>query len=203
MSYRKIIIGLCVAVFVSFFGYVYLKIASKSQTINNDNPNIITSFHYNNVKIGGDFTLNKHDGTDFTFSDIKGKPSLIYFGFTHCPDFCPASLQIMDAVAKNIDVNRIFISVDPARDTIKQLSNYVSLYKEGLIALTGTVSDIDKVTKKWNVYYSINKQSDTDKNYLVDHTTYLYVTDKNGHVIALVRPEATYQEIVAFLQKNQ
>jgi protein SCO1/2 len=201
MVRKKIIFGTFFVCVLFLLGTIFFRTIS-STGIKNNNNNIITSFVYNNIKFGGDFTLNKHDGTEFKFSDVAGKPSLLYFGFTHCPDFCPTSLQIMDAVSNKIDINRIFISVDPQRDTIKNLSDYVSLYKAGLIGLTGTASDIDTITKQWNVYYSLNKQSETDENYVVDHTTYLYITDKTGKPIAMVRPEATPKEIIKFLKKN-
>jgi protein SCO1 len=201
MNGKKIIFGLFVISILGVLGYLYARIAS-SKHIQSDNQNIITSFLYNNVKFGGNFTLTKHNGKQFTFYDVQGKPSLIYFGFTHCPDFCPTSLQIMDVVSQSVDVNRLFISVDPARDTVKNLSKYVDLYKAGLIGLTGDSATLDTITKQWNVYYSFNKANEADKNYTVDHTTYLYVTDKKGQPIAMVRPEATPQEIIDFLKNN-
>lgn len=196
--YRKkiIFIGLFLVV-VTFlmFGYKHLP-----QTIQTQNPNIITQFKYNNMSFGGDFTLTKHDGTAFQFSSLKGKPTLVYFGFTHCPDFCPTSLHIMDVVSNDIDINRVFISVDPERDTVKNLADYVTLYKKGLIGLTGTLQETDKVAKQWRIYYSFNKQTPTDNDYIVDHTTYLYVTDAEGTVQGLIRPEATPKEIIDFIK---
>ena len=200
MIRKKIIYGFLLITGVLTLGYFF--ISSFHKGINNDNVNIITSFHDNNIQFGGDFTLTKHDQTDFTFSSVNGKPSLIYFGFTHCPDFCPASLHIMEAIAKDIDINRIFISVDPDRDTPQSLADYVALYDKGLIGLTGTPQTIDAVAKNWKIYYSFNKTNEDDKNYTVDHTTYLYLTDKNGKPMAMIRPEATPQEIIHFIKEN-
>lgn len=186
-----------ISIFI-IYAYYYL---SKSD-IQTSNPNIITNFHKMNLKIGGDFTLTKHDGEQFKFSSLYGKPTLMYFGFTHCPDFCPTSLQIMDSVSNAIDVNRVFISVDPERDTVKALQDYVLLYKKGLIGLTGKLSETDKVAKQWLIYYSFNKQNPDDKNYVVDHTTYLYLVDKHGKLSAMFRPEATPTEITEFIKNN-
>jgi len=174
---------------------------NNTDAVKNYNPSyFITNFDQTKVKMGGDFTLTKHDGSNFKFSSVKGKPSLLYFGFTHCPDFCPTSLQIMDAVSEKVDINRIFTSVDPERDTVAVLSEYVKLYKQGLIALTGDITQTDAVAKQWKIYYSFNKQNKDDMNYTVDHTTYLYLTDKNGHIVALIRSEATANDIIAFIK---
>lgn len=186
---------------IAILVFLYLNHSGNNQTVSS-NPNFITNFNHKVVTFGGNFTLTKHDGTEFTFSSLKGKPTLLYFGFTHCPDFCPASLQVMDAVSNKIDVNRVFVSVDPERDTQKVLKEYVSLYKEGLIGLTGTLEQTDAVAKQWYVYYGFNKKDETDQDYLVDHTTYLYLTDKEGKIVSLIRPEATPDEIVEFINEN-
>ncbi len=200
----RVIVGMCL-LYIGYAGYVFIikGTANDNMQVTNTQPsNIITSFQQSKIKIGGDFTLTKQDSTVLNFSILYGKPTLMYFGFTHCPDFCPTSLQIMDAVSNSVDVNRVFISVDPERDTVDALSDYVSLYKDGLIALTGTLAETDKVAKQWYIHYSFNKKDSTDKNYTVDHTTYLYLIDKQGTLQAMIRPEANPQEIIDFIKKN-
>ncbi len=200
----RVIIGLCLLC-IGYAGYVSIvqETASDDEQIPITQPsNIITNFQQSKVEIGGDFTLTKQDSTALKFSSLYGKPTLMYFGFTHCPDFCPTSLQIMDVVSNSVDVNRVFISVDPERDTVDALFDYVSLYKNGLIALTGTLAETDAVAKQWYIYYSFNKKDSTDKNYTVDHTTYLYLTNKHGKLLAMIRPEASPQEIIDFIKKN-
>jgi cytochrome oxidase Cu insertion factor (SCO1/SenC/PrrC family) len=208
MSYKtiiyRIIIGLGI-LYIGYTGYIFIingNTRDNIQVTNMQPSNIITSFQQNTIKIGGDFSLTHHNGTSFKFSSLNGKPTLMYFGFTHCPDFCPTSLQIMDAVSNSVDINRVFISVDPERDTVDALSDYASLYKDGLIALTGTLAETDSVAKQWYIHYSFNKKNSTDKNYTVDHTTYLYLTNKQGKLLAMIRPEATPQEIIDFIKKN-
>ena len=132
----------------------YLKFGGFSSEPNQDFTNadpdrihVITNF---GVPIGGDFTLTNQNGEEQSFFDLNGKPSLLYFGFTHCPDYCPTALQSFDAVANIVGVdkiNRVFVSVDPERDTIDVLKNYVSLFTEGLIGLTGTLSETDAAAK--------------------------------------------------------
>lgn len=198
------IIGLCLLC-IGYAGYLSITRQStldNAQSTITQPSNIITSFQNTKIKIGGDFTLTKQDSTALQFSSLYGKPTLMYFGFTHCPDFCPTSLQIMDAVSNDVDINRVFVSVDPERDTVDVLSDYVSLYKDGLIALTGTLTETDSVAKQWYIHYSFNKKDSVDKNYTVDHTTYLYLIDKQGKLQAMIRPEATPQEIIDFIKKN-
>jgi protein SCO1/2 len=185
-------------------GYIYyIFVFNDVKKLTQDqNPNIITQFQYNDMKIGGDFTLTDQHNKPFKFSSLYGKPTLMYFGFTHCPDFCPTSLQIMDAVSHDVNINRVFVSVDPKRDTVKTLATYLTQYKKGLIGLTGTLQETDTVAKQWYIYYSFNKKDDTDKEYTVDHTTYLYLIDPKGQLLAMIRPEATPQEIIDFIKNN-
>ena len=190
-------------------GYFYFSFSkTKDTALQTHSPyseNIITNFGAG-LATGGDFTLTQSDGQKFTFSNMYGKPSLLYFGFTHCPDFCPTSLQVFDKVDNLLGdnkINRIFVSIDPERDTVEKLHDYVSLYKKGLIGLTGTLEETDKVAKLWRVFYSLNKKSKTDTDYIVDHMTYLYLTDKNGKLIAMFRAEATAEEIANFIKTEK
>ncbi len=167
-------------------------------------PNLITGFDQS-VKIGGEFSLTDQNGAAFSSEKLKGAPSLLYFGFTHCPDFCPAALQVFTEVSDQFEsapINRVFITLDPERDTAEKLKDYVSLYKAGMIALSGTKQETDKVAKQWRVYYSANKKDPNDQDYLVDHSVYSYLLNKNGELVAIFRSEATAAEITRFIKEN-
>jgi len=167
-----------------------------------DRIHVITNF---GVPIGGDFTLTDQNGKKQSFYDLNGKPTLLYFGFTHCPDYCPTALQSFDAVAKLVGsdkINRVFVSVDPERDTVDALKNYLSLFTDGLIGLTGTLEETDAVAKKWRIFYSLNKQNEDDTDYMVDHITYFYLTNPDGELTAMIKPDARPADIAAFLTKN-
>ncbi|KAE8099182.1 hypothetical protein FH972_017186 [Carpinus fangiana] len=129
--------------------------------------------------IGGPFNLISHDGKHVTEKDLLGKWTLIYFGFTHCPDICPEELQkLVAAVDKikektGIEIVPVFISVDPERDTVEQVGEYVKEFHPKLIGLTGTPDEIRSVARAYRVYYM--KTAEEDSDYLVDHSIVMYL----------------------------
>lgn len=133
--------------------------------------------------IGGPFSLVNHDGKRVTEKDFKGKWTLVYFGFTHCPDICPDELlKLAAAIDKikekaGIDIVPVFISVDPERDTIEQVREYVKEFHPKLVGLTGTPDEIKKVARAYRVYYM--KTAEEDSDYLVDHSIVMYLMDPN------------------------
>jgi len=133
--------------------------------------------------IGGPFELVNHFGETVTEQDVINGPTLIYFGFTYCPDFCPLDLsRNTEAVAlakeQGVDVTPVFISIDPARDTVPAVADYVSLYGENLLGLTGTQEQVDVAAKAYRTYY--RKNGDGDEDYLMDHSTHSYLMDTDG-----------------------
>lgn len=129
--------------------------------------------------IGGPFTLTDQNGNRVTDQKVFAEPSLLYFGYTYCPDVCPMdTARNAEAVTillqRGIDVTPVFISVDPGRDTPAVLHDFAQIMHERLIALTGTAEEIDAVSEAWRNYYRINNQDDPE-NYLVDHMTNSYL----------------------------
>ncbi|KNA14236.1 hypothetical protein SOVF_109310 [Spinacia oleracea] len=129
--------------------------------------------------IGGPFNLINHEGKKVTEKDFLGKWSVFYFGFTHCPDICPDELQkLASAVDKikeksGIEIVPVFISVDPERDTVEQVSEYVQEFHPKLIGLTGDPEEIRKVARAYRVYYM--KTTEEGSDYLVDHSIVMYL----------------------------
>ncbi|KAK9289855.1 hypothetical protein L1049_008015 [Liquidambar formosana] len=129
--------------------------------------------------IGGPFNLTNQDGKHVTDRDFLGKWTLIYFGFTHCPDICPDELQKLAAAIDKIkektgiEVVPVFISVDPERDTVEQVGEYVKEFHPKLIGLTGDSDEIRKVARAYRVYYM--KTGEEDSDYLVDHSIIMYL----------------------------
>jgi protein SCO1/2 len=167
-------------------------------------PNVITNIQ---ADIGGNFELINQDGKKVTYQDFKGKPTLIYFGYTFCPDYCPTTLQTFAQTHKllqnrGIDTNIVFISVDPDRDTTEVIARYVKLFDSNLQGLTGSKEQIDRAAKSWRVFYNIAKKNEKDTNYFVDHLTYSYLMDKTGKLIAILKDSATAEQISALIEKD-
>ena len=137
-------------------------------------------------KLAAEIVLRADSGP-VRLSDHHGKITLLYFGYTSCPDICPTSLANLKLTLGNLSpeeaaqVQVIFISVDPARDTPEKLGQYVQLFDPSFIGATGTRDEIDLITSAFNAYYKINSKS--KDNYSVDHSGFITVIDRSGYVI--------------------
>jgi protein SCO1 len=145
--------------------------------------------------IGGPFSLVDQTGKRVTDADFKGRYMLVMFGFTNCPDICPAGLQVMTAAldqigAKAEKVTPVFITVDPERDTQEKMSSYVKSFHPRLVALTGTVDEIKAVTKAYKVYAKKAENAGDPSNYSMDHSSLFYLMDPDG-VFAAHFPHTT------------
>jgi protein SCO1 len=139
------------------------------------------------AEIGGPFHLTDQDGRAVSDQDLKGKPALIFFGFTHCPDICPTTLFDVSEVLRGLgpDANRVgaaFITVDPERDTSASMKDYLSSFDPHLRGLTGDPDAIKAVAKAYRVYYK--KVPLEGGDYTMDHTAIVYLMSKDGHFIA-------------------
>ena len=154
--------------------------------------------------IGGPFQLVDQSGAAVTEKTLQGKPSLIFFGFTHCPDVCPTSLfemsEILRAMGKDADrVNAYFISVDPERDNAAALKDYLSSFDPHLKGLTGDPEAVAKVLSAYRVY--AKKVPLKDGDYTMDHTALTYLMDRDGKFVAPFNLKRTPEEAAADLKK--
>lgn len=136
--------------------------------------------------IGGPFQLVDHNGKTVTEQNLKGKPTLIFFGFTHCPDVCPTALfemsELLRAMGKDGDrVNAFFVSVDPERDSIAKMKDYLSSFDPRLKGLTGDPAAVEKVITGYRVY--AKKVPLKDGDYTMDHTALIYLMDREGRFV--------------------
>jgi protein SCO1/2 len=137
--------------------------------------------------VGGPFRLVDQNGAVVTEDALKGKPSLVFFGFTHCPDVCPTTLfdvsQVYKALGRDGDkVGAFFVSVDPERDTPEILKEYLSSFDPHLRGLTGEPNAVAAMEKAYRVY---SKKVPLDAGgYTMDHTALVYLMDKNGRFVA-------------------
>ena len=138
--------------------------------------------------VGGPFSLTDQEGRTVTDKDFLGKYMLVFFGYTYCPDMCPTELQVMSAALDNLgakadDIQPIFISFDPKRDTPEVLKQYISNFHPRLIALTGTPEEIAAATKAYRVFYNKLGNTSGPDTYLMDHSTITYLMDKQGKFV--------------------
>ncbi len=154
--------------------------------------------------IGGPFQLTDQTGKAFTDKDLKGKPTLIFFGYTHCPDVCPTSLfemsEVLRAMGKDADkINAVFISVDPERDTPATMKDYLSSFDPHLEGLSGDPAETAKVITSYRVY--AKKVPTKDGDYTMDHTALIYLMDRDGHFVSPFNLKRTPEEAAADLKK--
>jgi protein SCO1/2 len=149
------------------------------------------------VSIGGPFALTGPDGKTITDRDLRGKPYLVFFGFTHCPDVCPTKLfQLSEALRamgdKGRDLRALFISVDPERDTPEAMKSYVASFDDRIIGLTGDRAAIDKVVRDFRAY--ARKVPTKDGDYTMEHTALVYLMGKDGGFVGPLNLDRPPQE---------
>ena len=154
--------------------------------------------------IGGPFQLTDQSGATVTEKNLQGRPSIIFFGFTHCPDICPTSLfemsEILRAMGKDADrVNAYFISVDPERDSKDAMKDYLSSFDPHLKGLTGDPEAVAKVLSVYRVY--AKKVPLKDGDYTMDHTALTYLMDRDGRFVAPFNLNRKPEEAAADLKK--
>ena len=178
---------------------------------------IIKEDEANRAAVGGPFKLIDHNGNEFTEKNLLGKFSLLYFGFSHCPDVCPAELDKLtiwiDRIKKdcNVDVQPVFITCDPIRDTPEVLQHYLKDFHSSIIGLTGTHSQIKEMCKNYKVFFSTPANANPTDDYIVDHSTFTYVIDPEGQFMEAIGTiydeeeglERIEQHIKTFLPKAE
>lgn len=198
----RILLSLALAVAVlaiGVAGYIIYDRMAGPQTISGEGL-VITG-----TKLGGPFSLTDENGKAVTQAAFAGKYTLVYFGYSFCPDICPTGLQTMaealdQAGDKAENVVPVFISVDPDRDTPDQLKEYTALFHERMEGLTGTKLQIDDLVKKFRVHYQIRKDIDPE-NYPVDHSSFFYLMDDQWNLVAVFRHNATAAQIANVLKQ--
>lgn len=139
--------------------------------------------------IGGSFELINHDGKTVTDKTYRGKYMLVYFGYTFCPDVCPTELQVMTGALEQLgdkakNIQPIFVSIDPQRDTPQVMKDYVANFYPGMIGLTGSSEQISKAAKLYRVYYAKASEKDAEPDeYSMDHSSIVYLMGPDGSFV--------------------
>jgi cytochrome oxidase Cu insertion factor (SCO1/SenC/PrrC family) len=159
---------------------------------------------WNRGPVGGPFALTDHTGRLRTDGEFRGKLMVVYFGYTYCPDVCPTDLlaisQAIDALGPAGDaVQPVFISVDPERDTVAHLAEYVPAFHPRLIGLTGAPEAIRKVALSYKAYYA-KVAVGPGQDYVVDHTGVIYLMGRDGEYLGFVPPQTTPQRLTDIIR---
>ena len=151
-----------------------------------------------NSNIGGEFELINQNGQTVTDKDIFKEPTILYFGYTFCPDICPLDMyrnaEVVDLLDKNeISVTPVFVSIDPERDTPEVIGDFVKFHHPKMIGLTGSKDQIDQVSKVYKTYYKAQRSN--DDLYLVDHSTLTYLILPEYGFVEFFRRDKSADEI--------
>jgi protein SCO1/2 len=158
------------------------------------------------LTVGGPFSLIDGDGKPVTDQTWRGKYMLVYFGYTYCPDVCPTTLTSVAAALDKLgpkadQIQPLFITVDPKRDTPAVVKQYAAAFTPRLIGLTGTPEQIAAAAKEYRVYYAEHRTGPGPDDYSMDHSSVLYLMGPDGRFIAPVRADQDGPEIAAALTK--
>ncbi|MSP21194.1 MAG: SCO family protein [Alphaproteobacteria bacterium] len=158
------------------------------------------------VQIGGPFVLVDQNGTAVTDKDLVGHWSLIYFGYTFCPDVCPITLTILtqtiEALGPQGDkVTPMFITVDPKRDTVDELRAYAEHFHPRMRFLTGTDEQVTQMTRAYKIFRAIREETPNDPDYFVDHTSLVYLVGPDGKYVTYFAHNTPTAEMAARLRR--
>ncbi len=154
--------------------------------------------------IGGPFKLIDQNGKTITDQDMKGRPYLVFFGYTHCPDICPTTLFELSEVLRALGpdagkTGALFVSIDPERDTPAAMKDYLSSFDPHLVGATGDAKAIDAAEKAYRVY--AKKVPGEKGDYSMDHTALVYLMDKQGRFVAPFKLDRKPDEAAAELRR--
>jgi len=200
--FQKYFLILLAAALISFVLYLFGTFFISSNRSYNQGK-VVTEVENQEGIPGGHFRLRTHDGKIFDTMENQD-PMLIYFGFTYCPDVCPITLLTMANVLDKLENEKItplFITVDPERDNEEILSNYVTAFHDKIIGLTGSISEINKVTSDWKVYFKKEDNIDMPDNYSVNHLDIIFIANKNAEFVDFIKPNTSSEDVIKKLVK--
>jgi cytochrome oxidase Cu insertion factor (SCO1/SenC/PrrC family) len=156
--------------------------------------------------VGAPFTLTNARGKRASLSDFRGKVVLLYFGFTYCPDVCPTDLAAIAQTLKSLgtsgdQVQPLFITLDPARDTRELLRSYVAAFHPSIVALTGSEEEIRGVATAYKVFFE-KVTPPGSKTYSIDHSAFIFLLDRNGKYVLFFPPGTPPKRMTARLREE-
>ncbi|WP_371194312.1 SCO family protein [Glaciecola sp. SC05] len=184
---------------------VYLALTIAPPSIDTDEPPLSAQTQYLNwypqARALSEFELSKHDGTKMTNKDLQGQWTLAFVGYTFCPDICPVTLAELNNIypqlqkgVSNTPLKVWFLSVDPDRDTVERLNEYVNYFNPDFVATTGPHTQLFPLVRSMGMMYAISESTD-NPNYLVDHSASVVVINPQGNIVGRFKPEHTPGEM--------
>jgi protein SCO1/2 len=202
----RLLVWLLVALAALGFGYLLL-------TTRSGNPQSGFTFSRqgdtasNGFQLGGPFTLTGADGKPFNSAQaLKGKPYVLFFGFTHCPDVCPNTLARLAQLRQKLNAGErpfeiVFVTVDPERDTPQAVGSYAQLFNTPIIGLTGTREQIDQVAKSHGIYVAKRPDPASPDGYTMDHGAAALLYGKDGRFVSTIAQEEGEEPALAKLRR--
>lgn len=206
---RTLILSVLALIVGGAVGFYQVSIQN-ARVIQKDGQGASGSADIAGLELGGPFTLTDHNGNEVTEKDYAGKYKLVYFGFTYCPAVCPTELQKMSRIVKAFEKNhpdaaqnieQLFITVDPERDNVQVMKDYVSLFHPRLIGLTGTRPQIDFITQSYRIF-ATRVEDESLSDYTMDHSTFVYLMGPDDELVSIYRMKDTPDYIYKDMQQK-
>jgi cytochrome oxidase Cu insertion factor (SCO1/SenC/PrrC family) len=161
---------------------------------------------YGRGTVGGPFTLTDHAGRQRSDAEFRGRLMIVYFGYTFCPDVCPADLMAITQALDQLGdaaggIQPVFITIDPERDTTKVLGEYVAAFHKSFIGLTGSPEQIRKVANAYQAFYA-KVPSERPGEYAIDHTGVIYLMGRDGEYLGFMPPQTSPERLTEILRQN-
>ena len=186
---------------------VLITAPASAQSSSRSAAELMDAVMWNREPIGGAFALKDQTGKVRTDADFRGQLMLVYFGFTYCPDICPTDLQqiglAMDQLGPDAaSIQPLFVTLDPERDTVEHLAQYVTLFHPRLIGLTGSIKDVSQAADAYRVYYKRVTTGTKPDDYTVDHSAFIYLIDRDGKYLGFFPPGTDAAKMVDMIRPH-
>jgi protein SCO1/2 len=167
-------------------------------------PNAQSQVVASSPEIGGPFTMVDHTGQEVASSDMQGEFMLLFFGFTYCPDICPQELSTISRVLDQLgddaeDLNALFVSIDPERDTPEAMADFVDLFHPDITGLTGSPEQVEEIASAYRVFYQ-RVENDRFEEYTMDHSTFTYLMGPDGENLGIFPIELDAETMTASIR---
>lgn len=173
-----------------------------ARQVDSSAPQLASGTWFPSARPVGALALTAHTGRAFGAADLAGHPTLVFFGFTHCPDVCPTTLVTLAAVKKSgalPDLRVLFVSVDPQRDTPPVLAAYVHAFDPDFIGATGDAAEIARLAQKFGV--AVARVDLPGGDYTMDHSAAVFLLDRRGEIVAVFTPPFEVAPLAADLRR--